>query len=292
MIRSDWQSWQTFLQIARSGSLSKAAETLALSQPTLSRHLQQLEARLGQNLFDRSTQGLTLTAFGQSLIETCEGMERVAQRLERQAAGQDQSLSGRVRLSVNELIAQYYLPSVLPGFMARNPALSLEVVVSNQATSLDKRDADVAIRMFAPAQQDLIARRLGELPLGFFASSEYLRRWGVPASPEELLQHRLLGYDRDKQLEQASAQLGWPLKNEDFLLRTDFQPLHLELARHHGGILVTHKVLGQRFELQPIDVGLTLPRLPVYLCCHRDVQHNRRIRLLMDYLAEQLSLGV
>ncbi|WP_086481920.1 LysR family transcriptional regulator [Oceanospirillum sanctuarii] len=290
MTITDWQSWQMLLQIARCGSLNKAAESLNLSQPTLSRQLQLLEMRLGQSLFDRSTQGMTLTHFGESLIESCEKMEQIAQGIERQVSGQDQSLTGRVRLSVNELVAQYYLPEILPAFMAQNPELSVEVVASNQATSLDKRDADVAIRMFAPQQQDLVARRLGEVSLGFFASKAYLDQYGVPDCPEALLKHRLLGYDRDKQLEQGSAQLGWPLKNEDFLLRTDFQPLHLELARYDGGILISHKTLAARFELLALDVGLTLPALPVYLCCHRDVQHNRRIRLLMDFLAEHLTL--
>lgn len=289
MNNPDWQGWQYFLEIAQAGSLNRAADALGVSQPTLSRHLQALEKRLGQTLFDRSTQGLTPTRFGQSLIEEAEQMRTSVQRLERLAAGQDQAVTGRVRLSANEPIALYYLPRILPDFMDANPALSVEVDVSNKATSLDKRDADIAIRMFAPQQPDLIARHLFDIPLGFYASADYLAKHGNPTTLEALFKHRLLGYDRDKQFEQGAASFGWQVRNEDFYFRTDSMPLHLEMARNGGGIVGTHQQLAASFGLVPIGVDVMLPKLPLYLCCHRDVKHNRRIRLLMDFLAERLN---
>lgn len=289
MNNTNWQGWQYFLEIARAGSLNRAADTLGVSQPTLSRHLQALEKRLGQTLFDRSTQGLVPTRFGQSLIEEAEQMLTSVQRLERLAAGQDQTVTGRVRLSANEPIALYYLPRILPDFMDTNPALSVEVEVTNKATSLDKRDADIAIRMFAPQQPDLIARHLFDIPLGFYASAGYLTKHGHPTSSEDLFKHRLLGYDRDKQFENGAAELGLKIRNEDFYFRTDSMPLHLEMARNGGGIVGTHRPLAESFGLVPINVDITLPQLPLYLCCHRDVKHNRRIRFLMDFLAERLN---
>ncbi|WP_127559375.1 LysR family transcriptional regulator [Saccharospirillum alexandrii] len=285
----DWQHWQYFLHIAQAGSLNRAADTLGVSQPTLSRHLHTLEKQLGQTLFDRSTQGLSPTRFGQSLIEEAEQMRTSAQRLERLAAGQDQAVTGRVRLSANEPIALHYLPRILPDFMDANPALSVEVEVTNKATSLDKRDADVAIRMFPPQQPDLIARHLFDIPLGFYASARYFAKHGNPTTAEALFQHRLLGYDRDKQFENGAAELGWPVRNEDFYFRTDNMALHLEMARHGGGIVGTHQQLAASLGLVSVEVEITLPKLPLYLCCHRDVKHNRRIRLLMDFLAEHLD---
>ncbi|WP_114418681.1 LysR family transcriptional regulator [Marinospirillum perlucidum] len=289
MNKISWQAWQMFLQLVRSGSLNRAAEKLGWSQPTLSRQLRQLEKQLGQTLFDRSTQGLRPTAFALSLMESCEEMENLALQLERRVSGLDQALTGRIRLSVNELLAQYYLPALLPGFMDSYPQLSLEVEVNNRASSLDRRDADVALRMFVPRQPDLVARKLFELPLGFYASGSYLDRVGQPSSVEDLLRLRLLGYDRDQQLVAKAAELGWSLGNEDFLLRTDFQPLHLELACQGGGVVITHASLAESRGLKVVEVDLPLPSLPVYLCCHRDVEHNRRIRVLMDFLAEHLS---
>ncbi|MDX1341008.1 MAG: LysR family transcriptional regulator [Reinekea sp.] len=285
----DWQWWQYFLTIAEQGSLSKAANSLAVSQPTLSRQLLAMENELGQTLFDRSTQGLRLTAFGSELLEECERMQQSAERLQRLAEGQAQTLSGRIRLSVNEVIALYYLPSILPEFMDRYPQLSVEIEVSNKASSLDKRDADVAIRMFPPTQLDLITRHLFDIPLGFYASQDYLDRHGVPRSAEDMFNHRLLGYDRDKQFENGGQALGWNIRNEEFMFRTDFMPMHLATAVSGGGIVGTHKALCERHGLIPIDVGITLPALPIFLVCHRDVQHNKRIRVMMDFLAERLE---
>lgn len=283
----DWRSWHLFLAVAECGSLSQAAEQLGSSQPTLSRQLLTLESHLGNKLFDRSTQGLRLTEFGKSLLEESRNMADSASRLQRIAQGQDVSLSGSIRLSVNEMIAQYYLPSILPEFMNRYPELQVQIVVTNQATNLDKRDADIAIRMFRPHQQDLVMRHIVNLDLGVYASSGYLAQFGTPSTPEDLIDHRILGYDRDKQLEEGAELLGWPIKNEDLLFRTDNMPLMVEIAANDGGIVFTHSAVARKTDLAQIDCGIEIPSLPVYLSCHRDVQHNQKIRVLMDYLAEQ-----
>lgn len=285
----DWQWWHYFLTISELGSLNKAALTLNVSQPTLSRQLIALESHLGQPLFDRSTQGLQLTQFGQSLLEEAHNMRLHAEKLQRLADGQGQQLTGRIRLSVNEVMALYYLPKILPEFMDLYPQLSVEVEVNNRASSLDKRDADVAIRMFPPTQLDLISRHLFDIPLGFYASQDYLDLKGVPSTAEQLFQHRLLGYDRDKQFEEGSRAMGWDLKNETFKFRTDFMPMHLATAIQGGGIVATHSALCESAGLIKLPLSISLPSLPIYLVCHRDVQHNKRIRIMMDFLAERLA---
>jgi DNA-binding transcriptional LysR family regulator len=288
MNNKNWQWWQYFLAIAEYGSLSRASTTLGVSQPTLSRQLQSMENRLGQPLFDRSTQGLSLTVFGKSLLEDCRKMQTSADRLERIAAGHSSTLTGRVRLAANELIAQYYLPKILPLFQDSYPELSIEVVVSNSASNLDKRDADIAIRMFKPTQLDLVCRKLMDIPLGFYASAEYLDRRGTPKTAEQLFSHRIIGFDRDTQFEKGGQEMGWNIKNEQFLIRTDFMPMHLELARHHGGIVASHKRLCVDMGLTEVTLDTDLPKLPIYLACHRDVQHNKKIRVLMDFLGQHL----
>jgi DNA-binding transcriptional LysR family regulator len=288
----DWQWWQYFLIITELGSLSKAATTLNVSQPTLSRQLIAMEKQLGQILFDRSTQGLRLTAFGAELLEECKRMQSSAQRLQRLVDGQAQTLSGRIRLSANEVISLYYLPKILPDFMDQFPQLSVEIDVSNRASSLDKRDADIAIRMFPPTQLDLISRHLFDIPLGFYASQTYLDKHGTPTSPQDLFTHRLLGYDRDKQFEHGAQALGWEIRNEEFKFRSDFMPMHMATAKAGGGIVGTHKAICEQQGLVPIDVGINLPSLPIYLVCHRDVQHNKRIRVMMDFLANRLETAL
>ena len=284
----NWQNWHFFVATAEAGSVSKASINLGVSQPTLSRQLVAMEKQLGQSLFNRSTQGINLTEFGSALLEEVRVMQKSAFRLQRLASGKADKVSGKLRLSVNEIIANYYLPNILPEFLDLYPDIFIEVEVTNKASNLDRRDADIAIRMFQPKQFDLVTRRLFNIPLGFYASHTYLDKFGCPESHEALFSHRVLGYDRDTQIEKGSQALGWDLKNEDFSFRCDFMPMHIELARKGGGIVVTHSKLAKTLSLKEIDIGVKLPDLPLYLVCHRDVQHNKKIRCLMDYLGQSL----
>lgn len=286
----DWQWWQFFLEIAEHGSLSKAASGLKISQPTLSRHLVAMEKELGHLLFERSSQGLTLTPFAGSLVEEGKVMQSSARRLQRISQGQDKQLQGRVRLSVNEMMAQYYIPILLPKFMQLYPEVFVEVEVTNKASSIDKRDADIAIRMFKPRQLDLIAQYLNELELGLFASKTYLRNNGTPKTVKQLFdeKHCLLGFDRDQKFIEGGRQLGFDIKNEQFSFRSDSIALQFELAKQNAGIVATHKNLAIKQGLQLLAIDIKLPSLPIYLVCHRDIHHNPRIRVMMSYLAKNL----
>ena len=287
----NWQWWHYFLVIAEQGSLSKAAIQLKLSQPTLSRHLAALEKQLGQTLFDRSSQGLILTDFASRLIDESKNMRDTAAKLERFVSGHEQQLEGSVRLAVAEPTAMYNLPQVLPKFLSTYPDVRVEVVMSNFETNLGNRDADLAIRAFAPTQQDLIARHLFDLPLGFFATEEYLLKNGTPKTLKELFQLNVFGPDRDP------LELNWirsmaqpaTISASDFYFRSDFMPLRFELVKMGHGITIVDCYLGHKSGLVQIEVEASLPTLPIYLTCHRDVRHNRKIRVMMDYLAEILS---
>lgn len=288
----NWQWWKIFIVLSEVGSLSKASQALGMSQPTLSRQLIAMEKSLGQALFDRSTQGLKITLFGQGFIEYAQAMQRASERLQRHAQGQEHALIGKVRLSVNEMIAQYYLPQILPTFLNQYPDVSVEIAVTNQISSLDKRDADVAIRMFPPTQLDIKTRHIFDIPLGFFAHPEYLDNVGRPNTPEDLFNYRILGFDRDQQFVNGAQALGWDISNEDFKVRCDFMPLHLEIAKHKGGVVATHKAICEQANLEEIKVGINIPDLPVYLACHRDVAHNKKIRVMMDFLADHLKHAI
>jgi DNA-binding transcriptional LysR family regulator len=288
----DWQWWRYFLALQQNGSVNKAASELGISQPTLGRHLLAMETKLGQSLFDRSTQGLSITQFGANLLEECLQMQASAERLQRISKGAEQQLSGRIRLSANELLALFYLPKILPAFLDTYPELSVEIDVSNRASNLDKRDSDIAIRMFRPTQLDLVTRHLMDVPLGFYAHPSYLEKYGTPRTWEDFNNYRVLGYDRDRQFEEGGQVMGWEIHNENFKFRTDYMPLHLAMAKEGGGIVATHQILGEQTGLTLLDFGITLPKLPIFLTCHRDVQHNKQIRVLMDYLAEYLPTAL
>ncbi|MCJ8312471.1 MAG: LysR family transcriptional regulator [Saccharospirillaceae bacterium] len=282
-----WEWVQSFVEVVKAGSLSKAALILGVSQPTLSRQIISLEKHLKLTLFDRSTQGLKLTQEGAKLVESSEQMQQAANRFARIASGSATTLAGDIRITVNEVIGLYYLPNAITEFNRLYPNVHVEVEISNQATSLNKRDADIAFRMFRPTQPDLIAKRLPDICLNFVASQTYLEQRGIPQSLDDLSGHNIIGFDRDPQMIKAAAALGWPLKVEQFINRTDSLLLQIELARRGAGISVTHQaVIKQLPELQIILEEVMIPKLEFWLVCHADVQHNRRIRVMMDFMSE------
>lgn len=284
-----WNWIQSFVEVAHSGSLSKAAQRLGTSQPTLSRHMTALEASLKVALFDRSTQGLRLTEVGAQLFECSSPMQEAANSFLRTASGVDVSLAGNVRISANEVIGLYYLPPLIAEFNDRYPEVHVEIDISNKATSLTKRDADIALRMFRPTQPDLVARRLSDIPLHFCANTNYLDKHGRPQCFEELASHRIIGFDRDQQMIRQAKSLDRDIHPEDFMNRTDFLPLHIEMARQGAGITITHFSIIDKFpELEILLASMPIPHLEFWLVCHADVQHNRRIRTMVDFLGERL----
>ena len=285
-----WEWLQSFVAVARQGSLSRAAIELQSSQPTLSRHMAALEQKLGVSLFDRSTQGLKLTAAGEKLIESSSAMLQSAQQFQRIASGQQESLSGSIRISANEVVGLYYLPAIIAKFNRQYPLLEVEIDISNSVTSINKRDTDIALRMFRPTQPDLIAKKLQNISLYFSASKDYLRHYGEPQSIDDCSQHWLIGFDRDLTMLKALEKTGWQISPVDFKNRTDSLAMQIELARQGAGICVTHLPIIERYtELQIILQDVPIPKLEFWLVCHADVQHNRKIRLMMDFLNGSFS---
>ena len=186
MNQLDWSLLQSFVRVARAGSLSAAARENGVSQPTLGRHIRALEAALDQPLFTRTATGQVLTAMGARLLEHASAMEGAAARIALAAAGSSARLEGTVRITASRVVAHYHLPPVLAGLRAAEPGIQIDLVASDAAENLLFREADIALRMFRPESGDLLAQKITEIPLGLYAARSYLDRVGHPATPEAL----------------------------------------------------------------------------------------------------------
>lgn len=284
-MNSDWELIRSFLAVTEQGSLSAAARQLGVSQPTLSRDIQSLETNTGLNLFKRTTQGLLLTNEGSKLVDAARQMNSASELFDRQASGMSTELEGDVRISVNEIVGVYLLPPAIAAFRKKHPAVNIDIVISNQATSLSKRDADIALRMFRPSQPDLVAKRLPDLELGFYAHKDYVKEFGEPGSMDEFKSHAIIGYDESMEFINAASQLGFTLERNNFVLRTDNLLSQVSLGRSGAGIFATHVELAKQWpELVPVMEWVNLPSLEFWLVCHSDVQYNSRIREVMLFL--------
>ncbi|MEX0839997.1 MAG: LysR family transcriptional regulator, partial [Parvibaculum sp.] len=160
-VEPGWELYRSYLAVVREGSLSGAARQLGLTQPTVGRHIDALEAALGVGLFTRSQGGLAPTEGALALVAHAEAMASAAEALRRAASGEAEDDSGTVRITASEIIGTQVLPAMLTRFREKHPRIAVELVLSNRTDDLIRRDADIAVRMIRPTQTALIARKTG-----------------------------------------------------------------------------------------------------------------------------------
>jgi DNA-binding transcriptional LysR family regulator len=282
----DWALVRSFVAVLDAGSLMGAARQLGAQQPTLSRHVAELEAQLGAPLFERTGRGVTPTAAGLAIADAARQMEAGAEQLSRTLAGQRDATTGTVRITSSQVAATWLLPQVLLQLRQAEPGIQIELVASNQLSNLLRREADIAVRMVRPAQSSLVARKLAELPIVAAAHGSYLARAGTPRVPQDLLQHTLIGYDRDDTIERGFARMGFALPRERFALRTDDQVAYGRLVASGAGIgFVAAYNLHHWPGVQTVLPVLQIPPLPCWLAVHREIRSSKVVRRVYDFLA-------
>jgi len=290
MTEPDWAHWRSFAAVVDHGSLSGAARHLGLTQPTMGRHIEELERNLGVTLFDRTLQGLKPTETGLRLFEPIQQAQRALAQATLMAEGTHEALTGSVRLTSSNVTCHHVLPPMLAAMRQDFPGISFELVSSDSAENLLLREADIAIRMFRPTQLDLITRKLGTIPIVATAHESYLARRGHPTSPAQLREHDLIGFDRSDLFIHGARQLGYELARSDFAFRTDSQTAMWELVRAGLGITFAQGGLVREtpgmVELFP---GFAPPPLEVWLTTHRELFTSRRIRAIYDRLGEDFT---
>ena len=293
----NWALVKSFVAVLDAGSLMGAARKLEAQQPTLSRHVAELEAQLQVPLFERTGRGVMPTVAALAIADAARQMEEGAAGLLRALAQRAQATTGTVRITTSDVAASYLLPPVLAGLQQAEPGIAIELVASNELSNLLRREADIAVRMVRPAQGSLVAKKLADIPIVACAHKSYLKRAGTPRVPADLLQHRLIGYDKDTAIVRGFAQLGMPVTREHFALRTDNQLAYGRLIAAGVGIgFAADYNLRQWRGVLPILPGLPIPPLPCWLAVHREIRGSGVVRRVFDFLAEaipaELARGV
>ena len=289
LIPFDWRLVRSFLAVLDAGSLTGAARRSGAQQPTLSRHVAELEAQLGLPLFERTGRGVTPTAAALAIADAARQMEAGADRLALQLARRREAATGSVRISTSMVAAAWLLPPVLAELQQAEPGIQIELVGSNQLSNLLRREADIAVRMLRPTQGSLVARKLADLPVVAAAHTRYLQRHGTPRQPQDLLQHRLIGFDRDDSIQRGFARAGLPLAREHFALRTDDQVAYGCLVARGAGIgFVTAHGLASWPGVRALLPMLQIPALPCWLAVHREIRGNKVVKRVYDFLAEAI----
>jgi DNA-binding transcriptional LysR family regulator len=285
-----WDLYRSFVAVLREGSLSAAARALGLTQPTLGRQVAALEAALGLPLFTRSQHGLMPTEAALELRPYAEALQASADALRRAASGGGSEIRGAVRVTASEVIGAEVLPPILARLREAHPALTIELVLSNRQQDLLRRDADIAVRMVRPAQDALVARRIGEIELGLYGHISYVERHGVPQTLDDLGQHAVIGFDQETAVIRSLRAAGLPLSREMFALRTDNDLAGLAALRAGFGIGACQVGLARRDRtLVRVLTQAFAFSLETWVAMHEDLRASRRCRVVFDALVAGMT---
>lgn len=289
----DWGLYRSFLAVLEEGSLSGAARALGLTQPTLARHIDALERAVGFKLFTRSPQGLMATEGALELKPYAEALATTTAALMRSASGHGRGVKGTVRVSASEIMGAEVLPPILAELRGKHPELEIELVLSNAVDNLLRRDADIAVRMVAPAQEALLVKRVGTVTLGFHAHRRYLARAGVPRTLQSLDGHTLIGFDRETPAIRSMRKRVSGLEGIRFALRTDSDIAQLMAIKAGFGIGICQVALARRDPaLEPVLPKAFGLKLGVWVAMHENLRATPRCRAVFDGLASGLRSHV
>lgn len=281
-----WDDLKYFLALARVGRLRGAASAIGVNHTTLMRRLGLLEERLGGRLFDRSSQGFALTQLGLDLLPHAERVEDEMTAMSRTLVGRDSQPSGTVVITMPHALAMTSIMDDMAQFSDKHPSIDLKTLFSNDIADLTRREADVSLRVAHDVDDDVVGRKLVPCSQAAYCTKEYAAQ--ITDNEGEGLQ--FIGWNEPEGETTAS----W-LKNSYYPKATlkhrvsDLIP-HVTLAASGMGMAYLACALGDRHPgLVRAPFQKPLPYRDLWLLLHRDLRKTARIRLFVDYLAEEIK---
>ncbi len=288
----DWDKLRVFHAVAEAGSLTHAGETLHLSQSAVSRQIRGLEEHLGVTLFHRHARGLILTEQGELLREATRDMTRKLVAASARIRDSKDEVFGQLRVTTTVGFGAMWLTPRLPRFFGEFPDISVDLLMTENVLDLPMREADVAIRMREPQQADLIRRPLFDVTMRFYASKDYVARYGAPQTEDELREHRLISFSPNARQPAPvgfwiNAQL--ELAHRSTLLMNNYFAM-LQAAEHGLGVAVLPDYLAvDHPELTLVAPRLHSPAFTVYFAYPEELRRSRRVEVFRDFIAAEVE---
>lgn len=287
-----------FVKVVEAGSFIGAARTLRLPKTTVSRKVQELEARLGAQLLHRTTRKLGLTEAGSVYFEHCQRIARELEEAESAVGQLQDGPRGWLRVTAPYSLGIERLAPLLGQFHGLYPDLRVEVELSNDSLDLIDRGIDVALRIGELPDSNLVARPLAHFRSQVYASPEYIANHGAPQHPDELLQHRTFGFQKLRRNESYY----WPLSDggpiqefriDPIMVANDPGALRGVLLSGEGLMLNSEMMVKSYAEhgyLQRVLPGWVGPKMPLNAVFPRGRVQSPKIRAFVDFLLERFSL--
>lgn len=290
---------EIFAAVAERNSFTRAAASLDLSTPVVTRAVQELEQSLGLRLLQRSTRRVSLTREGEAALARARSVIGAYESLMHSSRQHGAEVAGDIRFSAPASFGAARLAPLLAGFMAQHPQVRIDLVLGDALESMDDGALDLALRIAQALPEHLVARRIGEVPMGVYGAPAYLRARGLPRDPDELAGHDCVVHSG------PHASQAWQFSHPVTQQRT--QPLLRQALRaNHVEALMAAALLGQglavlprvladpaveRGELQPVLAAWGCPAPGIWLV-YRERQHQPlRVRKLIEHLTQAFEAG-
>ena len=285
-----------FVAVAERGSFTAAAVELRVQKPTVSRHIQQLEQRLAVQLFVRTSRAVKLTQDGRTYLEHAKRAVDAARAATR-AVSEASSAAGTLRVTTTPFFGDVLMAPVLLEYLRRYPEAAIDLELTRDTVDLVAGDFDIAIRFGKLADSTMRARKIGEAFVGCYASPQYLARRGIPAAPEDLQDHDVIGMTRGKDV------ISWPfqrggkrvvverrarLGTSSTTLAEAAALTGLGIVRLPGPIV---RAAVQRGKLVSVLADWATPLIPVQVVMPKRSPQPPRTRAFIDLLIAEASRG-
>lgn len=290
----DWNDLKAFLAVARGGSTLAASRALGVNQTTVARRIESLEQNLGFKLFERGQTGSRVTEAGQSLIGEAETVERAAIRFANLAAMQMRGVSGALRLTTNELVANTMVIPALGAFRAVHPDVQVDLVITDRSLDLESGEADLAIRTSQSlATSDLVARKICDHDMALYCSREYAARRGAPASSEDLAHHDLIDVSMEMGEIPAATWMMRHSGGKTPITRSNSMASMVYAVKAGLGIGALPSTIGDIDPdlLRCSDVILEA-RASSWIVTRRELKDTPRVRAFIDFMAPYLQAEI
>lgn len=285
-MQPNWDDLKTFLTVAQTGQLARAAQLQQLDATTIGRRLRRLEATLGETLFEQTRQGQVLTTAGERLREHVETMQGAADQITELGAGGGTGLSGTLRVSVSEGFGMWFIARHLGHFSGQFPHLGVDLIATSGFLNPSRREADLAVLLARPASGPVICSKLSDYSLGLFGSASYIERRGRPDGVADLHRHDLVGYIPDLLYAPELRYLDEIDQGLSPTLRSSSINAQYQLVASGVGIGVLPHFIGAA---DPALVAV-LPMVRIvrsfWIVAHRDTHQLRRVRAFRSWLIE------
>ncbi|KCZ45712.1 MULTISPECIES: LysR family transcriptional regulator [unclassified Hyphomonas] len=288
----DWGKLRSFHAAAEAGSLTSAGDRLGISQSAVSRQIAALEETLGVSLFQRHARGLVLTDAGHTLFRSTMDMAQAAQSANTALRDQQETPQGELIVSAPVAFGSTWLVPRLGGFVKKHPDLHLDLRLEDREYDLLKLEAECAIRLWAADKADLIQRKLGTVATNLYASPEYLKTAGMPRTPQDLDNHRIIAYGDESS----------PLQEMSFACRVgrdDAPPRPATLKVNNVFAMLRAVDAGLGIADVPDYMASTMPRLvkvlpenvgpifDLYFIYPSDLRRSKRVAAFRDFVTAE-----